>query len=119
MADLLENWTWCPVMEAAVFEKGNRGGHSPASKALCNGTPHRRLLVGDVDCKVCKNTGLTYDETEHRMVPCGRIECAVPHEYAGYVYDGTVSDGTNGFYHSYRTPGGGWHGTREPLDLDG
>lgn len=77
MPEELEYWTWCPVMECVIFEKGNIGGHTPSSKSLCNGTPHRRLLLGDIDCTVCRNTGEAYDETEHRMVPCGQIGCTV------------------------------------------
>jgi hypothetical protein len=29
------------------------------------------------DCGVCNGTGLAYDRTEYRMVPCGGICCVV------------------------------------------
>lgn len=38
---------------------------------------HEHDLLVFYDCKICQDTGRTYDQTEKRMVPCGRVECKV------------------------------------------
>lgn len=30
-----------------------------------------------IPCPVCNDTGMTFDETEQREVPCGGIDCTV------------------------------------------
>lgn len=42
--DCIPGWSWCPVMERPVKDSE---GHRPAAATLCNGTPHRAMLLPD------------------------------------------------------------------------
>ncbi len=62
----------CPLNSMRQFDEADHEIY------IHNGLPkHFAKTSSDEPCDVCNGTGLTYDSTECRMVPCGGICCKV------------------------------------------